>query len=127
MYYTNEHEWIDYRGYTAYVGVCKGKLSGINDIESAVFCEALSNSDQGTVIVSFISGHKLVKVHMPVDGKIIEFNSKLIENPSMILSTAQHSVWIARISPNAPYKREGLMQEHQYNAHEKKGKGILHG
>jgi len=120
MYYTNEHEWIDYRGQTAYIGICKVKLSGINDIQSAVFCDALSSMDRGAVVVTFFSGRKLIEVRMPVDGKIIEFNSKLIENPSMVLCEGQNSVWIARIGPNAPYKREGLLQEHQYNARKKR-------
>ncbi|SEN98147.1 hypothetical protein SAMN05660816_01801 [Niastella yeongjuensis] len=32
LYYTNDHEWIDFQGVVAYVGVCRFKLSGFKEI-----------------------------------------------------------------------------------------------
>lgn len=121
MYYTDEHEWIDYRGYTANVGICKVKLSGIDRIQSAAFCDTLTDINCGAVIVTFFSEQHLVEVRMPVDGKIISFNNELIQNPSLILNRELSTMWIARISPNAPYKREKLLQEYQYNSYKKRG------
>lgn len=123
MYYTSEHEWIDYRGYTALVGICKNKLSAIKDVERAIFCDALRHVDRGTVIATFYDERKSIEVCMPVDGKILGFNHKLIENPSMILGGGMESIWIAKISPNAPYQREGLLQGYQYNLVKKKVRG----
>ncbi len=127
MYYTSKHEWIEYSGFTALVGITKIKLTGINHIQSAAFCDVLSHMQQGAVIATFHSSHQSIEVYMPVDGKIIDFNKKLLENPSKILSEDLESIWIVKISPNAPYKREQLLQAHQYKSREKNGNVKAHG
>lgn len=114
MYYTNEHEWIDYLGYTALVGICKAKLSGAKEIQNAIFCDLMANVGKGDLIATFRSAQCSFEVYMPVDGRVISFNPKLLNNPSLILSNDQRSMWVAKISPNAPYKRDGLLQEYQY-------------
>lgn len=126
MYYTNEHEWIDFLGLTALVGVCKIKLSG-TVIQSATFCDVLSPVERGGVIATFHSDQGSFEVYMPVDGKIVGFNPKLLNNPSLVLSKDQESLWIVKISPNAPYKREELLQEHQYKLYQKKISGLIYG
>lgn len=127
MYYTNKHEWIEYSGHNALVGICKIKLSGTNDIQSVACCDVLSNIEQGGVIATFSSTRSSFEVYMPVDGKIVDFNKKLLENPSLILSDDQESNWVVKISPNAPYKRDGLLQVHQYKLLNKKGQGAIYG
>lgn len=116
MYYTTRHEWIDYNGHNAFVGVCKNKLSGMRNIQSATFCDVSAHKEKGAIIATFYAGHTLIEVCMPVDGRIIDFNVKLLTNPALILSNDQESIWIVKISPNAPYKRDGLLQSHQYTA-----------
>ena len=127
MYYTNENEWIDYLGHTALVGICKIKLSGTKDIQSAAFCDVASSAERGAVIATFYSGTNSFEVRMPVDGKIVGFNPRLLNNPSLVLSKDQKSIWIVKISPNAPYKRDGLLQEHQYKLLQKKVSGAVYG
>lgn len=127
MYYTTENEWIEYHGHNAFVGICKIKLSGTNAIQGATFCNVSSSLEKGDVIATFYHDHSAVEVYMPVGGKIVDINKKLLDNPSQILSTSSESTWIVKISPDAPYKREGLLQLHQYRALTKKGQGSIHG
>lgn len=127
MYFTKGHEWIEYRGYIALVGVCKIKLSGINNIQSVEFCDILSPIGLGSVIATLQTEHRAIEVYMPVEGKIIDFNKKLLENPSLIVTGENISVWIVKISPNAPYKRDGLLQPHQYKSLKKKANGTING
>ncbi|WP_288878919.1 glycine cleavage system protein H [Pedobacter panaciterrae] len=127
MYYTAENEWIEYNGHNAFVGICKIKLSGTNGIQNVTFCDVLSSLEQGAVIAIFHYSRSSVEVYMPVDGKIVEVNKKLLDNPSLIARSDLESTWIVKISPNAPYKREGLLQLHQYKALKKKSQGTIHG
>jgi glycine cleavage system H protein len=39
IYYTNDHEWIDFQGSVAYIGVCRFKLSGFKEIHMIKFTE----------------------------------------------------------------------------------------
>ncbi len=127
MYYTSEHEWIEYCGHNALVGICKSKLSGANEIQSAAFCHVLSNLERGKVVATFYYGRSSFEVYMPVDGKVTDINKKLLENPSLLLNDEGESTWILKISPNAPYKRDGLLQAHQHKSIKKKGHGTIHG
>lgn len=127
MYYTTEHEWIEYSGHNALVGICKAKLSGANQIRSVAFCHDRSNLERGAVIATFYYGRSSFEVYMPVDGKVTDINEKLLDNPSLLLNDEAESTWILKIIPNAPYKREGLLQAHQYKPLRKKSHGTIHG
>ena len=120
MYYTNEHEWIDYRGHTAHIGICKNKLSGISEIQRITFCEVPSNIERGSVIVTFHSERKSFEVYMPVDGKIIGFINKLIENPSMILSKGRKVSGSLRSAPTRLTKERAYCKNINTNYYSKK-------
>jgi glycine cleavage system H protein len=127
MYYTKEHEWIEYNGYNAFVGICKAKLSGPNEIHSAAFCNVLSNLERGAVVATFYYERSSFNIYMPVDGKVIDINRKLLEKPSLLLNDEAERTWILKIIPAAPYKRDDLLQLHQYKSLKKKGQGTIHG
>ena len=127
MYYTNKHEWIEYSGHNALVGICKAKLSGADKIQSVAFCHVLSKLERGVVIATFYYERSSFEVYMPVDGKVTDINKKLLENPSLLLNDNPESIWILKISPDAPYQREGLLQAHQYKSLKKKSLGTIHG
>ena len=114
MYYTKDHEWIDYLGVSALIGIHKNKLSGIRRALHADFCPIPSVLPQGAVIAEFHSERGSIQVHMPVNGSVIAINPKLLNNPSLIVHEALHSMWIAKISPAAPYLSAGLLRPHQY-------------
>lgn len=127
MYYTEDHEWIDYLGVSALVGIHRTKLSGINKIQQTTFCPVPATLSKGDVIATLYSETGKIEVYMPVDGRVVAINPKLLNNPSLILDGAQHSMWIAKISPNAPYVREGLLPEHQYELLASKPENAIYG
>ncbi len=43
------------------------------------------------------------------------------------MDEGHNSLWIAKISPDAPYKREGLLQEHQYKLLQQKVTEMIYG
>lgn len=114
MYYTKDHEWIDYLGVSALIGIHKNKLSGINEVLQATFCRIPSELARGEIIAEFHSERSLLQVYMPVSGSLIAINPKLLNNPSLIFNEALHSIWIAKISPAFPSLREGLLRQQQY-------------
>lgn len=127
MYYTSNHEWIEYSGHNAFVGICKAKLSEANEIQSSVFWHVLSNLERGTVVATFYYGLTSFDIYMPVDGKVIDINKKVLTNPSLLINNEAVSPWILKVCPNAPYKRDGLLHAHQYKSLKKKDHGTIHG
>lgn len=115
LYYTYDHEWIDFQGSVAYVGVCHFKLSGFKEIQQIIFAEISALINQGEVIASIKYDDYLVLVHMPVAGRIISFNDILLtEEKSILLQQPEDNGWIALIVPDQLKKRTGLQSPEEY-------------
>lgn len=117
MYYTQDHEWIDFLGLSALTGILTTKLSNMDKVEQAAFCPVPVPLEQGAVIAEFRSASATVTVYTPVTGRVVAINPRLLNNPSLLLNGEKHSIWIAKISPAAPYERKGLLPAQQYKQH----------
>jgi glycine cleavage system H protein len=115
MYYSYDHEWIDFQGSVAYIGVCAFKLKGIKHIHQLVFAEDPGLRKQGEVIASIQYEDYQVLVHMPIDGKVISINEALwLDNRSLLLEQPENNGWLALIVPHEPNERTGLLEPEQY-------------
>lgn len=125
LYFTTDHEWIDYQGSVAYTGVCGFKLIGCKEIHALELHNAAGFKKKGEKICTLIYNDYKIPVHMPVDGKIIEINNKVLyENPCLLLQRAETEGWIALIVPSQPYERKSLLlpREYQLNGKSKYAK-----
>jgi glycine cleavage system H protein len=121
LYYTQDHEWIDFQGTIAYIGICSFKLKGIKQIDQLVFSGTDGFMQQGARIASIKYDDYLIHVHMPVSGKLTQVNRELLTNRSNeLLENAETTAWIAMIIPAKPYERTNLLLPQQYRMH---GKG----
>jgi glycine cleavage system H protein len=119
-YYTKDHEWIDFKGTIAYVGVCHFKLIGYKQIDKLVFKQSTGFKKQGEIIATIRYNEYQVHVSMPVDGKIVEINDALLtDNHQNLLQNAEADGWIAQIIPSQPYERKDLLMPEQYRMNNK--------
>jgi len=119
-YYTKDHEWIDFQGTVAYTGICKFKLTGFKQIHEIRFNDPSGFKKQGEVIAYVKYNDYLVEAHMPVDGKLMQVNEKLVSgNLNILLDCAESSAWIALIAPSLPHERKDLLLPKQYQVNGK--------
>ncbi|MEJ0103706.1 MAG: hypothetical protein WDO19_14635 [Bacteroidota bacterium] len=115
IYYTNDHEWIDFRGAVAYVGICLFKLTGFKEIDEIRFSEPSGFKRKGELIATIHYREYQVEACMPVDGKILELNERLLTgDPGILLQQPESNGWIALINPAVPYERKELLLPKQY-------------
>jgi len=115
LYYTNDHEWIDFQGSIAYVGICQFKLLGFKEIQQITFNEIEGFKKRGEVIATIKYNDYQIEAHMPVDGKIDRINDGLTrENSSLLLNQPESNGWIALVVPSQPYERRDLLLPKQY-------------
>jgi glycine cleavage system H protein len=115
LYYTTDHEWIDFQGSVAYVGVCRFKLLGFKELHQITFNEHSGFSKKSDVIATVKYNDYQIEVHMPVDGKIVQINENLLSGDQNILLLQPESTgWIARIIPAQPYEKKDLLLPQQY-------------
>lgn len=120
LYYTKDHEWIDFQGSVAYTGICQFKLSGFKEIDQIHYKDPSGFKKKGDVIATISYNEFQIEAHMPVDGKVIQVNETLLENHNTLLQHAQDSGWLALIVPAQPYERKDLLLPKQYQLN---GKG----
>jgi len=120
LYYTRDHEWIDFQGTVAYVGICSFKLIGFREVQQIIFKGSTGFRKKGDVIASVKYNDYRIEAHMPVDGKVVEVNELLVSgNPHVLLQYAESSAWIALIVPSRPYERNDLLAPRQYQENAK--------
>lgn len=118
LYYTNDHEWIDFQGSVAYVGICGFKLKGILQVEQIIFSTGEGIKKQGEILVTIQYDDYQIPVHMPVDGKVISLNDAMTQgSKDILLQQPENNGWIALIVPDKPYERPGLMLPEQYQSY----------
>lgn len=115
LYYTQDHEWIDFQGAVAYTGICLFKLTGFKQIQEIHFTALSGFKKKGEPVATLRYNDFLLTVNMPVDGKIMQVNEKLVNgNPNMLLDCAESTGWIVLIAPSSPHDRTGLLLPKQY-------------
>ena len=115
LYYTSDHEWINFQGSIAYTGVCSFKLLGFKEIQQLNFAGSPGFMKQGELIATIKYNDYQIEARMPVDGNLVELNETLMRgNLNTLLKYPESTGWIARIAPSEPYERKGLLLPKQY-------------
>jgi glycine cleavage system H protein len=78
LYFTEDHEWIDFQGSVAYIGVSGSKLTGIRKIDKIILPEIGAFFNANEVIGSLSNGEYKIDVHMPVSGRVLSCNEELV-------------------------------------------------
>ena len=115
MFYTKDHDWIDFQGPVAYIGISNFKLIGFREIQQVIFTEPTGFKKKGDLVATIKYNDYRVEAHMPVDGNVLELNTNLIYGDGkLLLKHAESTGWIALIKPAKPEERKDLLLPRQY-------------
>tara|TARA_A100001011_G_scaffold185703_1_gene194411 strand:- start:1517 stop:1891 length:375 start_codon:yes stop_codon:yes gene_type:complete len=95
--YTKDHEWINIDGDYAIVGITNFAQKELGDI---VFVEIESLNQEinsGEVFGSVEAVKTVSDLFMPITGKIVEINEKVVDNPELVNSDPYGEGWIIKI------------------------------
>lgn len=113
LYYTKDHEWLKVDGDEAYVGLADYAQDHLGDI---VYVELPEVDDEFSKEEAF-SAVESVKaasdVFMPVDGKVVEVNEALLDEPALINEDA-YANWIVKVELNDKSQLDDLMNSDDY-------------
>ena len=114
VYFTKEHEWIRVEGDTATVGISDHAQARLGDSVFAEVPEAgkrLSKGQEAAVVESVKAASD---VYSPVSGEVIEGNSKVADDPSIVNSDPEGDGWFFKLKLHNPGEVDGLMDENAY-------------
>jgi len=114
LYFTKEHEWVRVEGDTATVGISDHAQEQLGDIVFAVVPETgkrLSKGQEAAVVESVKAASD---VYAPVSGEVVEGNSKVADDPSIVNSDPEGEGWFFKLKLDNSSELDGLMDEAAY-------------
>jgi len=114
--YTEEHEWVHVSddGTEALVGITDYAQKELGDI---VYVELPQEGDHLTQMESFgtIEAVKTVAdLYAPLSGEVIEVNSALQDQPTLVNSSPYEDGWIVRLRVREPKEIDALLSHDDY-------------
>ena len=114
LYFTKEHEWVRVEGDVATVGISDHAQEALGDIVFAEVPDAgrtVGKGDDAAVVESVKAASD---VYAPVGGEVVEGNTALADDPSLINRDPEGEGWFFKLRLSDPSELEGLMDEAAY-------------
>ena len=114
LYFTKEHEWVRVDGDVATVGISDHAQEALGDIvfaEAPEAGKALTKGQEAAVVESVKAASD---VYSPVGGEVIEGNSAIADDPSVINRDPEGEGWFFKVKLSDPSELDGLMDAAAY-------------
>ena len=112
--YTKEHEWIRQEGDIAFVGITDYAQSELGEI-IFVEIETVGEKLAAEEVFGTVEAVKTVSdLYLPVDGEILESNSKLEDAPELVNDDPFGEGWLVKIKISNPSQFGSLLSDSEY-------------
>jgi len=113
LYYTKDHEWLKVEGDEAYIGLTDFAQDSLGDIVYVELPEVDDEFSKEDAFAAVESVKAASDVFMPVDGKIVEVNEALLDEPGLI-NEDPYENWIAKIEIADKSQLDELLAADEY-------------
>ncbi|HEX3677797.1 MAG TPA: glycine cleavage system protein GcvH [Sphingomicrobium sp.] len=114
LYFTKDHEWIRVDGDTATVGISDHAQEQLGDIVFAEVPETGRRLTRGQEAAVVESVKAASDVYSPVSGEVVDGNSKVADDPSIVNRDPEGEGWFFKLKLDNPSELDGLMNEAAY-------------
>ena len=115
-FFTQDHEWVDVDGDVGTVGISEYAQSQLGDVVFVEVPEAGKQLTKGADAAVVESVKAASDVYSPVSGTVIEGNSALADDSSLVNSDAEAAGWFFKLTLSDPTELDSLMDEAAYAA-----------
>jgi len=114
--FTSEHEWLRLDGDVITVGVTDYAQSHLGDLVYIQLPEVDTAYKTGDEVAVIESVKTAGGIAMPFDGKVVEVNSALNDEPGVVNADPLNAGWFFKMTAADPSQLNGLMDEAAYKA-----------
>lgn len=112
--YTKDHEWIRIDGSVAYIGITDFAQSELGDIVYVdIDCEG-ETLDKDEVFGSVEAVKTVSDLFMPVDGTVLEINTKLEDDAELVNTDPYGDGWMVKIEISDASQLDDLFDVSSY-------------
>lgn len=116
VYFTKDHEWVRVEGDVGTVGISDYAQGQLGDIVFVEVPQAGSQLDKGGDAAVVESVKAASDIYAPVGGEVIEGNSALADEPSLVNTDPEGEGWFFKLRIGDPSELDGLMDADAYRA-----------
>jgi len=95
--YTAEHEWILVEGSVATVGITAYAADKLGDVVYVDLPSVGSDVSESTVVGEIESTKSVGELFAPVNGSVVEANSSVVDDPSLVNSDPFGEGWLIKV------------------------------
>ncbi len=115
--YTKDHEWIKVENNIAFIGITDFAQSELGDIVYVDIKTDLNELKMGEPFGTIEAVKTVSDLYAPVDGKLIEINPRINNEPQLINSDPYGDGWIIKIEITNPIQLNELLDAQAYQHH----------
>ena len=119
LYYTKSEEWLRIDGDIGTMGITDYAQNQLGDIVYLEKIEKGKKIKQDETLTTIESVKAVSDVKTPITGEVIEANTKVIEDASIINQDPYGDGWIAKIKIDNKDELKNLMSSQEYSEYKK--------
>ncbi|ADD01576.1 glycine cleavage system H protein [Thermoanaerobacter mathranii subsp. mathranii str. A3] len=113
LYYSKDHEWVKVEGDKAYIGITDYAQHSLGNIVYIELPEVGAELNAGDVLGVVESVKAASDVYTPVDGKVLEVNNAIVDDPSLV-NNDPYGSWMILVELKDRSQLENLMTAEEY-------------
>jgi glycine cleavage system H protein len=114
--FSNEHEWVRIEGDMATVGITQHAQKQLGDLVFVELPKVGKSFEKGAPAAVVESVKAASEVYAPIGGEVVEANSAIVSDPSLVNSDPMGAGWFFRLKLANPSEIDALMDEAAYKA-----------
>ena len=115
LLYTSEHEWVKIEGNTATLGITDFAQGELGDIIFLEFPDLDAVFNVGDIFGTIEAVKTVSDLYMPLEGKIVEVNDILNDNPEKVNEDPYGKGWMVKIIIDENTIKNQLLDSKKYN------------
>ncbi len=114
--YTKDHEWIKVDGNIGLIGITDYAQGELGDVVFIDVNPDLTEIQMGQAFGTIEAVKTVSDLYAPVDGKVLELNTKLNDEPQLVNSDPYNSGWLIKIEITDPTQLKQLLDAAAYQS-----------
>ncbi len=114
LYYTKEHVWLRVENKKATLGITDYAQKKLREVIYVELPNVGQKVEENEPIATLESVKASAEVYSPIEGKVIEVNSKLVDSPELVNDDPYGEGWIVKLEIVDEGLLEKLMESDEY-------------
>ena len=96
------YQWVQIEGYTITIGISEEGLSELTEITAINLPSENEEINPDEICAEIETDEGPLNIYTPIEGKVVEINAAVMENPKLIFEDSYGDGWLFRLEASDP-------------------------